>query len=170
MTLVQDWRQNFASLVDEHQAMVYGIALHSLRDPATAEDIAQDVFLELYKNLHRVESEDHLRFWLRRVTARKCIDHVRWRRLRPKHGLDDVPEPASHDRPQDPLLSESLSQLVASLPDRMRMAVILRYQEDLGPEEIARVLETSTASAKSLVHRGLELLREKSRRAGLGGN
>ncbi|MBI5282685.1 MAG: RNA polymerase sigma factor [Candidatus Solibacter usitatus] len=163
------WRADFPALIERHQAMVFGIAVHFLRNRTQAEDIAQDVFLELYKNAGRIESDSHAVHWLRKVTARKCIDHIRWRRLRPWHGLDEIAEPAAPGGQKDLLLSRGLQRMVASLPGRMRMAVVLRFQEDLAPAEIAAVMDTTTASAKSMVHRGLELLREKMQRAGVGG-
>src|SRR5262245_9132131 len=67
----------FAAIVREHQAMVFGLALHFLRSQAEAEELAQDVFLALHQSLPRVESSRHLIFWLRRVTSNRCIDRVR---------------------------------------------------------------------------------------------
>ena len=64
----------FAELVQQHQGMVFSIAYHFLHDRALAEDLAQEVFLELYQSLDRIESSAHLTYWLRRVTANRCID------------------------------------------------------------------------------------------------
>ena len=61
----------FAELVQEHQAMVFSIAYHFLRDAALAEDLAQEVFLELYQGLAGIQSGAHLLYWLRRVTANR---------------------------------------------------------------------------------------------------
>jgi len=158
-------REAFAGLVGEHQSMVFSIGCHFLRNDSLAEDIAQEVFLELYRNLGRIESGPHLVHWLRQVTVRKCIDHTRRQRLRPRVGLEDAPEPVTMERTQDPFLSRQLEQMVASLPGRMRMAVVLRYQEEMEPAEIAKVMEMPVASVKSVLHRGLELLRAKVRRS-----
>ena len=154
--------ESFTELVKRHQAMVFGIAVHSLRNGAAAEDISQDVFLELYRNLDRIENEKHLTYWLRQVTSRKCIDYIRWRRLRPFHTLEDVSEPVAAEKAADPLASRQLRQLVATLPARMRLAVILRYQE-----EMAASFGSTSGAVRSLVHRGLEMLREKMSRKGL---
>ena len=69
--------QAFAELVREHQGMVFSIAYHFLQDRSLAEDLAQEVFLELYQSLDRIQSPAHLVYWLRRVTANRCIDHGR---------------------------------------------------------------------------------------------
>src|SRR5690242_837668 len=65
----------FAQLVQQHQGMVFSIAYHFLQDRSLAEDLAQEVFLELYQNLGAIQSPAHLTYWLRRVTSNRCIDH-----------------------------------------------------------------------------------------------
>jgi len=151
---------DFAEIVRRHQAMVYSLALHFLADPAAAEELAQDVFLQLHANLGKLKSEDHVRFWLRKVTSHRCIDSKR-RRMPPQMSLDEGPEPAVPSRTDDPLLSRRLRQLVASLPEKPRMIVILRYQEDMSAEDIAEVLAMPVATVKSHLQRSLALLREK---------
>jgi RNA polymerase sigma-70 factor (ECF subfamily) len=151
---------DFETLVHRHQAMVYSIALHFLQDPAAAEDLAQDVFLQLHRHLGALQSADHVTFWLRRVTAHRCIDHRRRRRLR-FLSLDGVPEPAATAAPRDPLLARRLRALVAELPAAARIAVVLRYQEDLTPDEIARVLDRPVATVKSQLQRALKTLKTR---------
>lgn len=152
----------FATLVQEHQGMVFSIAYHFLRDRALAEDLGQEVFLELFQNLDRIESAAHLTFWLRRVTANRCIDHSRKKVRRRELALEDAPEPAAHSGSQvnDPLLLERLQQSVAGLPERQRMVVILRFQEGLGPAEIAEILKMPVNTVKSTLHRSLADLRQ----------
>jgi len=129
----------FDALVRQHQAMVFSIALHFLHDRSAA---------------------DHVTFWLRRVTTHRCIDYSRRRRFRFLR-LDGVPEPAADAAVSDLLLSRRLRTLVGELPASARMAVVLRYQEDLTPEEIARVLDRPVATVKSQLQRALKTLREK---------
>jgi RNA polymerase sigma-70 factor, ECF subfamily len=155
----------FAALVREHQAMVFSIAYAFLRNRATAEEIAQDVFLALHRTLATLESPRHVVNWLRRVTAHRSID--RQRRSRPLWALEDVQEPAAPDTSGDPLLAETLRQLIAGLPEHPRLVMILRYQEDMEAAEIGEVLEMPVGTVKSHIQRSLKLLREKlSRRSG----
>lgn len=155
----------FAGVVRTHQDMVFSIAWHFLRDRSSAEEIAQEVFLELYRNLASIESERHLTNWLRRVASQRCIDQTRRIRVRPRIGLDSVAEPSVTDREQDPLLSARLNRLVDGLPDRAKMAVILRFQEEMEIGEIAETMGMPTGSVKSTLHRALSLLREKLKRS-----
>jgi RNA polymerase sigma factor (sigma-70 family) len=97
---------------------------------------------------------------LRRVTANRCIDHGRRKLRRRELALEEAPEPAAVDPPCDPLLLERLQQSVSDLPARQRMVVILRFQEGLGPAEIAEALEMPVNTVKSTLHRSLEDLRK----------
>jgi len=150
----------FAELVQEHQKMVFSIAYHFLHDAALAEDLAQEVFLELYQGLARIQSPLHLTFWLRRVTANRCIDQGRSKLRRRELALEETPEPMTATVPADPLLSERLQKSLATLPERQRMVVILRYQEGLGPAEIGELLRMPVNTVKSTLHRSLADLRK----------
>ena len=155
----------FADIVREHQGMVYSLAWHFLRDRALAEEMAQEVFLELHRHLAAIQSPEHLVFWLRKVASRRCIDQTRRRAFWPKFGLDEVPEPVAKTRQEDPMLSRTLNKLVASLPEKARAVVILRYQEDLDPSDISQVLDMPVATVKSHLQRSLEMLRDKLARS-----
>lgn len=159
----------FAGIVREHQAMVFSIACHYVRDRATAEELGQEVFLHLFRNLASIESPQHLSNWLRRVTVQRSIDQTRRARYRPKSGLDTAPEPSIPAEDRDPLASAILRKLVGALPDRARAVVVLRYQEDLEPSEIAAILEIPVGTVKSSLHRALALLRGKLERTGSKG-
>jgi RNA polymerase sigma-70 factor (ECF subfamily) len=154
---------NFADIVRRHQSMVFSIALHFLADRQAAEELAQDVFLQLHANLPALKSEEHMTFWLRKVTAHRCIDYQRRRKL-PQVSLEDAPEPSAPAQASDPFLSKTLRHLVASLPEKSRLILILRYQEDMRPEDIAEVLAMPLATVKSHLQRSLAMLREKATR------
>lgn len=158
---------SFEAAVDLHKAMVYSISWHFLRDRALAEELAQDVFLELHRSWRSMKSPEHIVFWLRRVTSHRAIDYVRKRRVRPETTLEETGEPSVLERVHDCFLSSYLERMVASLPEKQRIAIILRYQEGLEMEEIAQVLGIKTATVKTQIFRALEVLRTKtSRRLG----
>jgi RNA polymerase sigma-70 factor (ECF subfamily) len=82
--------------------------------------------------------------------------------------LEDVAEPAARVASSDPMLSGMLRRLVATLPEAPRMAMVLRYQEDLDPAEISDVMGIPVGTVKSHLQRSLALLREKLERRGVG--
>jgi RNA polymerase sigma-70 factor (ECF subfamily) len=162
-------REAFGSVVRHYQSVVFGLAYNFLRDQAVAEELAQEVFLELYRALPSLASAAHVSNWLRRVTTHRCIDYSRYRRARPQVGLDDVAEPvaAPVTGEDDPILSARLRKLTATLPERARAVLLLRYQEDLDPTEIADTLGMPLNTVKSHLQRSIATLREKLGRTGV---
>jgi RNA polymerase sigma-70 factor (ECF subfamily) len=144
--------------------MVFSVALRFLRDREGAEELAQDVFLQIYQQLGRIENASHATWWLRRAICHRCIDEARKRKLRPRVGLEDAPEPAVKDSAQDPFLSEQLRRMVATLPEKARAVVLLRYQEDMDPSEIAEMLDMPVSTVKSHLHRSLTVMRVRMKK------
>ena len=157
------WRPDFENLVDEHQSMVFSLALRMTGDRGLAEEIAQDVFLELDRNLGKLEGPLHAMHWLRRVAMSRSADALRKKRVRRMDFWVEIEE--SHGARPEPAVSPlgaRLEGLLATLPEAQRAALVLRYQEDLTPEEIAAVLDAPLATVKSQLQRGLKLLRAKA--------
>jgi len=149
----------FAQLVRVHQAMVFSLARHLLGDADEAEEVAQEVFCKLFQHAEALESDRHVLFWLRRVTVHQALDHGRRRRVRPRVGLESAPEPLAPAAETDPWRAERLRDAVAALPPEQRAAVVLRYEEDMEPGEIAQLLRVSVHTVKSRLQRALRQLR-----------
>ena len=163
----QVWVPVFEELVEAHQSMVFSLAWRMTGDRGLAEELAQDVLLELDRNLGKMTSASHVKFWLRQVTLHRAADALRrkrargaslnadlWVELEERHGLAEIDEDTS--------LSVRLEELLAALPESQRAALVLRYQEDLTPEEIAALTKSPVATVKSHLQRGLKLLRVKA--------
>ena len=151
----------FRDLVRRHQAAVYSLALRLLGVREDAQELAQDVFLQLHRSLASISSPSHLHFWLRRVVCHRAID-----RLRARSGPADLPLEAagSLEAPgsaADPLLERALKGLVGQLPPVPRAVVLLRYQEDWDPPQIARALGLPLNTVKSHLRRSLVALRAR---------
>jgi RNA polymerase sigma-70 factor (ECF subfamily) len=151
----------FDALVRAHQRPVYSLALRMLSDRHAAEDLAQEVFLQLYRSLATVESEAHLRFWLRKVTMNRAIDRLRREPRRSQAALAEAAALAAETPEGDPILQGRLRALLCELPDSARAVMVLRYQEDLDPTEIARTLRIPVNTVKSHLKRSLAVLRER---------
>jgi RNA polymerase sigma-70 factor, ECF subfamily len=155
----------FARLIRAHERLVYSLALRALGNAAEAEELAQDIFLQLYQDLDRIESMDHLVHWLRRTASHRVIDRLRQRERRPSlQPLDEIEgdaaaEGADDSQAADPLLAGRLRRHLAELAAIPRLVLILRYQEDLDPSEIAHVLDLSLNTVKSHLRRSLARLR-----------
>jgi RNA polymerase sigma-70 factor (ECF subfamily) len=156
----------FEELVRAHQRRVFSIAYHFLMDRSLAEELAQEVFFDLYRNLANIKSSAHLSCWLRKVVTNRCIDHSRRAKTRIHVSLDDIREPVAPGTQPDYLLRDALKRFVAALPEKQRMIVILRYQEDMDPLEISEVLEMPVNTVKTHLRRSLAILRDKLSRSG----
>ena len=159
----------FRRLVETHQRMVFSLALRLTGEYGAAEEVAQDAFLDLFRKGERLESEDHVRFWLRRVTVHRATDALRRRSRQPEAAAEEWMEERhgsangdDTDAPMNAGVAAKLEDLLQVLPEPMRVAVVLRYQEEMRPEEIAALLGQTVTTVKSNLRRGLALLRRKA--------
>ncbi|HEX9140275.1 MAG TPA: sigma-70 family RNA polymerase sigma factor [Steroidobacteraceae bacterium] len=146
-----------AALIREHQRMVYSLGLRILRNRAAAEDLTQDVFMQLLPQISTLASASHARHWLCRVATHRAIDQLR--RRPPLPTGDDVLALVGDTEPGDPLLANRLRALIGELPPHPRAVVVLRYQEDMDPTEISELLDMPLNTVKSHLRRALEILR-----------
>src|SRR5215831_13215591 len=132
--MAHGWQPDFEQLVDEHQSMVYSLALRMTGDRGLAEEIAQDVLLELDRNLGKMQSPEHALYWVRRVAMSRSADALRRRRVRGMDlwvEIDENHTPCPEERSSP--LGARLEHLLTTLPEAQRAALILRYQEDMPP-------------------------------------
>ena len=162
--------QALSALVLAHQRSVYSLALRMLGTRDLAEDLAQDVFMQLNRQLNSIESREHLAFWLRKVTAFRAIDQLRRRARAATTSFDEDThlkrdahaEHYNEAGTSDPLLQRHLKLLLEELSPTARAVVLLRYQEDLDPVDISRTLEMPINTVKSHLKRSLEFMRQKT--------
>jgi RNA polymerase sigma-70 factor, ECF subfamily len=153
----------FRELLRANKARVYSVALRLTGRRADADEIAQDVFLKLHGALAQIGSAAHLKHWLLRTVSHRCIDLQRQQSSRPRLiSIDLLPEDAEGLVPEtstDPLLHARLRRLALQLAPEARAVLLLRFQEDLDPSDIATVLAMSVNTVKSHLRRSLEWLR-----------
>jgi RNA polymerase sigma-70 factor (ECF subfamily) len=165
----------FQQLVERHQRLVVGTVGRMLATGSDAEDIAQQVFLRVWKNARRYEPRAKFTTWLLKITRNLVFNELRRRSRHPQVPLqtdaDEEERPLKDDHalaPDASLLENELQQAVdaaiARLPDTQRMAVILRRYEELSYEEIAEALDQSVSSVKSLLFRARTELRQSLQR------
>ena len=157
----------FAELVEEHQDLVFGVALRAVGNRHDAEDVAQDTFVRAYRALKSYPAarvrEIMLRPWLARIAMNAARNHFRARR--PADALDPAIEIPAMAQDEPVNLAERRDErrvwlrLMAGLPERQRVAVGLRHVEGLSYPELAEALGRPLGSVKSDVHRGVRLLR-----------
>jgi RNA polymerase sigma-70 factor (ECF subfamily) len=166
----------FTELVDKYKQPVINLAIRTLRDATEAEDLAQNVFVQVYKSAHRYRISAKFSTWLFTIARNLCLNEIRRRSRHPAESIDAA-HPEQEDQPlhqyEDKKISAppeivlqreleaKIAEVLAGLPENQRTAILLCRQEELSYEEIAEVLGCSLSATKSLIHRGRETLKEK---------
>ena len=169
-------RDAFAELVDAWQQPVLNFVTRTLRDPDEAEDVAQSVFVQIYRARDRYEPTARFTAWLFTIARNCCLNELR-RRSRHRTESLDAPalDPENEAAPQfaDPrgrtpdelaLVDElelKVEAAVADLPETQRTALLLFQREELPYEDIAKILGVSLSATKSLIHRARETLKQR---------
>lgn len=142
------------SLFERYRDRVYSVALHFLRgDEAGAQDVTQEVFVKVFRTITSFREDARLSTWLYRIVANTCHDELR-KRKRLLY-LGDVP-PGFHpsvDAEEPTGVGEEVAKAIKRLSPKLRMAVLLRYYEDLSYDEIAHALNVTTGTIASRLNR-----------------
>ncbi|MGG1519944.1 RNA polymerase sigma factor SigW [Paenibacillus oryzisoli] len=167
-------RNAFAELVELYKDKIFHLAYRMLNNKQEAEDAVQETFLRVYTNLHRYDENQKFSTWIFRIGTNLCIDKLRRRRntysldaeMSDGEGADFYAMlPSDDDTPEEQLIvSETQAQIhraIASLPEKYKSVVVLRYLHDMSLQEISDVLDMPVTTIKTRVHRGREYLRKK---------
>jgi RNA polymerase sigma-70 factor (ECF subfamily) len=158
----------FSGLVDSHYRMVYGLALSTVKDPGTAEDIAQDAFLVSWTNLQKLDNPKAFSMWLRKITRNLSLTWVRsrgYRQALAERQTALTPEAPEHAAEQEKRVArkerfEIIRSALATLSPKIREALVLFYLEGLSVAETARSLGITEGATKLRLMQGRKKLRE----------
>jgi RNA polymerase sigma-70 factor (ECF subfamily) len=150
-------------VVDRHLGAIVRFAYRMLGDAAEAEDVAQETFLRLWKEIPSWESRAKLSTWLHRVAHNLCIDRLRTNR---SERISSVPEradprPEAGQQLEAHRRTQALERALADLPERQRAAIALVYHQELSNTEASDVLGVSIDALESLLVRGRMSLRKR---------
>lgn len=163
--IAQGEHSAFEELIRRHQRSLYNLAYRLLRHREEAEDALQEVFLKVYEHVGSYHPTGTVKAWLNRITANYCLNRLR--RLHFQESLDDEersrPLTSAAANPLETLEGDSLArrleELLASLPEKQRQALILKQFGELSYQEIAEILETSPGAVDGLLKRARQFLR-----------
>ena len=166
----------FAQLVDKYKQPVVNLVYRMLRDATEAEDVAQTVFIQVYKSAHRYQVASKFSTWLFTIARNLCLNEIRRRSRHPAESIDaphsekedqpaqqyeDKSNPGAGERLLAGELEAKIQEALNSLPENQRTAILLCRQEDLSYEEISKIIGCSVSATKSLIFRGRETLKER---------
>jgi RNA polymerase sigma-70 factor, ECF subfamily len=168
----------FQELVTESGDRVFNLVLRMVGDRAEAEDIAQEVYVTVWKSIDTYRGEAKLSTWLLRIAANHAKNRIKYlaRRATDKGGLDEAPESAMADLGKAPAQAHvsspeaaleaaergtALEQAIASLDEDHRLVLVLRDIEELAYEEICEITGLPEGTVKSRIHRARLALKER---------
>jgi RNA polymerase sigma-70 factor (ECF subfamily) len=158
----------FETIVQRHERRVMGVCLRLLRTVDDAQDATQEVFLRAFKYLHRLDVRKPIEPWLMRMTVNVCRDIAR-KKLRRHATFSEIPpaETDPQDESPDPYSGfareqqrQMLWRALDTLPEKERMAVILRDVEGFSTAEVADILDSSEGTVRSQICRGRLRIKE----------
>lgn len=157
--------ETFGPIIERYQDAVFAIALARLRDFHDAEDIAQEVFIEAFQHLGRLNDPSRLGAWLRSITIHRCIDHLRrHREIVDVEEIAEQVEDASsnpHTEIEQRELRDQVMAAIGRLSKAQRETTTLFYIDGYSQEEIARIQEVPTGTVKRRLHDAREKLKEE---------
>ncbi len=165
----------FAEIVRRFQGRIVSLAYRYLGSSADAEDLAQEVFLRVYRAKDKYERSARFSTWIYRIASNASLNHIRGRKVRRRVSaemptghdgeelsiFEDAEAPQPHDALEKDELAEVLRRIIDELPERQRLAIVLNKYEDLSYEEIAQTMELSMMAVKSLLTRARVNIKEK---------
>ena len=163
----------FRSIVEMWQNMVYNTAIGIVQQPSDAEDVAQEVFMQVYESVHTFKGESKFSTWLYRITITKAMDHIRRKKRKKRfafvqslfgHDNELVHDPGDFVHPgvrfENKEKAGILFKAISQLPENQKIAFTLHKIEGLSYQEISEVMNVSLSSVESLMHRAKANLRK----------
>jgi RNA polymerase sigma-70 factor, ECF subfamily len=157
--------QSFAELFERHQRRVYSLCLRMTQNVSEAEDLAQEVFVQLFRKVGSFRGESAFTTWLHRLTVNQVLMHFRKKKVRDEQTTEDgeTPDsvvPGTADPNRMPIVDRiALDKAIAELPPGYRAVFILHDVEGYEHEEIARIRGCSVGTSKSQLHKARMKLR-----------
>jgi len=163
----------FKTIVETWQDMVFNTALGIVQSTEDAEDVSQEVFVQVYESIHSFKGEAKFSTWLYRIVLTKSMDHLRKKKRKKRFayiqslfGINNeiIYDPPDFNHPGVALDKKETSALlfktIDKLPENQKIAFILHKVEGLSYQEICEVMETTLSSVESLLHRAKNNLKK----------
>jgi RNA polymerase sigma-70 factor (ECF subfamily) len=157
-------KQLFSELVTRYKNLVYSVILRMINDREEANDLAQDVFIKLYKNLDKYYPDFKFSTWVIRITTNHVIDYRRKNRAEVVSMEEIEYDEADNDTPEDSLIGKErthrIRNAIDGLPDMYKIPIVLYHQQGLSYQEISDITKEPLSKVKNRIFRGRKLLKD----------
>ena len=166
-------KSDFTTLYNEYSVLVYNVALNYLQSVEDAEEITQDVFIQLHTSLHKFQEKSSLKTWIYRITINKCLDFIKHKNSQKRFFIFgkksqnelELLNISNFEHPGILLENKEKAALlfgiINELGENQKTAFLLSKVDGLSNPEIATIMELSISSVESLVFRAKTILKEK---------
>lgn len=161
----------FLKVYKEHKDLVYNLCLNYLQNKQDAEEVFQDVFLSIHKNIEKFQGKAQVKTWIYRIAVHKSLDFIKAKKTKKRFAffntkrLEDVNLHSKIDHPgillENKEATHRIFNALSTLPHQQKTALILKSMEQLSQKEIAKVMKTSEKAVESLLSRARKKLKEK---------
>lgn len=164
----------FRELVEEYQDKVFNTCFSFVKNTDDADDLTQEVFIEVFHSIHKFREDSKLSTWIYRITINKSLEHLRKMKRKKRSGFlqwfsneEGDADQQAPDFNHPGILVENreraniLYKAIERLPEKQRIAFTLHKMEDLSYEQIAEVMQKSLSSVESLMHRAKNNLKKE---------
>lgn len=164
----------FEELVSRYKNLVYSIILRMINDSEEANDLAQEVFIKVYKNLDKYYPDFKFSTWIMRITSNHVIDYRR-KKKQDTVSMEDVEyELTTSLSPEEEYIKKeqknTLDRIISDLPEMYKIPIVLYHQQGLSYQEIAEVTKEPLSKVKNRIFRGRKMLKESLIKMKEGGN
>ncbi len=174
--LKQGDEKAFRQFVDQYRQPVVNTCYGLLHNSEDAEDVAQDIFIEVFRSIHKFRGQSKLSTWLYRIAVTRSLNFIRdnkkrsWFKpfdevVKSKLNVLNQPEPGDENNPETSFESRQrrlvLQEAIDALPENQRVAFVLNKYEEMSHKQIAEVMDTSVSAVESLIHRAKRNLQKK---------
>lgn len=176
MQIVQGDRNMFRKLVEKYQPLVFRTCMGFLHNKDDADDLTQEVFIQVYQTLPGFKGDASFSTWIYRITVNASLNKIRKssksmfiQRMETVFGIDKEQETSfqlpDHENPENILIHnehrEWVQKALNSLPENQRTAIVLSKYDDLSQKEIAAIMNTTEGAVEALIQRAKANLRER---------
>ena len=166
-------QQQFEKLYQEHHLMVFNVALNYLQNVEDAEEITQDVFLQIYQSLHKFDNKSVLKTWIYRIAINKSLDFIKMKNSKKRlfifgkksQNENEYLNSSNFEHPGILMENQENAKIlflaIYSLTENQKTAFILSKMDGLSNPEIAKIMEVSISSVESLIFRAKNILKVK---------
>lgn len=163
-------KQAFELIINKYKNPLYATILRMTKNPHDAQDLVQESFIKVYKQLEKYNATGSFSSWLYRVAINHCMDEFRSTRYKTKQVEIAEGKVVMTDHPEIIFMkkekSRQLERLVATLPEDERIIILLRYVNELSYQEISELVDKPLSTVRNKLHRAKKKMRETVKREG----